>query len=106
MNYQMSYAVADLRRMVENVARLAEQDDRTYQDGYQAGRTAAASAQVLDVPTTLRKIAGWVDAQQLPADGEHAAEAQTRRRLVVLLRDMAERDLSFTAVYHSLRDEA
>lgn len=73
--------------------------------GYEAGR-ASASVAIPDVPTMLRKVAGWVDAQQLPFDEAHSGEALVRRRLVALLRDLAEHpELNFTAVSRSLGGE-
>ena len=64
-------------------------DHEAYERGYNAGRAASAPL-IYHQAYALRKLAGWVDAQQLPADSAHANEASARRRIAYILRNLAD----------------
>lgn len=82
---QVNYALSDLQRAV------AFAKDEGFEEGFARGRQHAGLNAPTEPAIVLRRIAGWVNAMQLPVDGPHAAEAATRRRLVVLLHDLAGR---------------
>lgn len=103
---QMSRAQALLASALEQLDESQTAYDAGWADCEKAARAQAPAA--IDTPQELcRRLAGWIDANQLPVDGPHAAESATRRRLVVLLRDLAEQDhVNYTAAADSLNATA